>query len=372
MEKRIIAVQNQPTDKECEETDKEYEELAQALFEPDGNYKPSAGEIRMALSVYSNVCLWFPERSADFHLKTSAQFVGLRMSVVKNILLDRRIEEILQDSSALAVMPMPEEETATETSATRSTNEEDLDHFISACKEGEVDLILKYISEGMDVNLANSSGNSGLNWAALRGHNDVVRTLLQHGAYINHAGPAGWTPIYSAAYFGHHATCRTLLDQGADVHIANNKGKLPGWEFDAGVTKEQRIRLQVLINPQLLVWADEMVKTRWNWRSKASFPLMLRGVFQNQGLELEWDKRFMQEIATEILQFKRRSPNNKPRRRKSWTNGVLVSGSSGQRSRLQDLLGAFPSPGRPRTSSGGDPARGAGAREEGQGGADPG
>lgn len=126
--------------------------------------------------------------------------------------------------------------------------------FADAAFEGNLRLVQKGISQGIDINVPNEDGNTALMLAAFNGHAEVVRllisrdadvqaknsvkrtalmfaatapdntatveALLKAGANVNAVdGGEGYTALMFAAGEGHLAMAKLLLDAGADASI---------------------------------------------------------------------------------------------------------------------------------------------------------
>jgi ankyrin repeat protein len=84
--------------------------------------------------------------------------------------------------------------------------------------DGRLDEVQKLLSEGIDVNVKNSSyyDYTPLHVAAWQGHLDIARLLLSKGAAIEANSDFG-TPLHVAANYGHAKFAELLLDDGANV-----------------------------------------------------------------------------------------------------------------------------------------------------------
>jgi ankyrin repeat protein len=70
----------------------------------------------------------------------------------------------------------------------------------------------------------NQSGWNPLIYACSKGRLDVAKYLVQHGADVNSTSPNGSTPLMMAAMSGNEYVVKYLLDQGADLKIRNSLG----------------------------------------------------------------------------------------------------------------------------------------------------
>jgi tetratricopeptide (TPR) repeat protein len=92
--------------------------------------------------------------------------------------------------------------------------------------EGNIAMMVLFISRGADINKANSMGEQALQHAAWRGHLPVVRWLVERGARINREGRE-WAAIHYAAFAGHADVVNYLLERGADVNARSTNGSTP-------------------------------------------------------------------------------------------------------------------------------------------------
>jgi uncharacterized protein len=77
---------------------------------------------------------------------------------------------------------------------------------------------------GLDVNSANSAGETPLMLAALRGRLDTVQLLVSRGALINREG---WTPLHYACSGPDNGVVAWLLGQGAHLDARSPNGSTP-------------------------------------------------------------------------------------------------------------------------------------------------
>lgn len=87
-----------------------------------------------------------------------------------------------------------------------------------AAYSGDSDLISHLIGEGVDVNVWDPWGRSGLTFAAIAGHLTIARMLIEAGAWTDpHEDyDVHLTPLMCAAENGRADIVEYLLDKGAD------------------------------------------------------------------------------------------------------------------------------------------------------------
>ena len=89
--------------------------------------------------------------------------------------------------------------------------------FLVACENGDSVEVRRYIKEGIDPNVARSSGATALSYAVAGRHSDVVKLLLDAKADPNRDS-FGLLPLFQAAENGDLASVKSLLAAGAKVN----------------------------------------------------------------------------------------------------------------------------------------------------------
>src|SRR5690606_6656821 len=92
---------------------------------------------------------------------------------------------------------------------------------------GERSRALDAIANGVDVNVAEISGNgtTALHWAAYQQDVELVEALLEAGAQPDVYNIFGASPMMEAAVVGNAEIIRLLLAAGADVESSNPEGQ---------------------------------------------------------------------------------------------------------------------------------------------------
>ncbi|MDP6893380.1 MAG: ankyrin repeat domain-containing protein, partial [Verrucomicrobiota bacterium] len=93
-----------------------------------------------------------------------------------------------------------------------------------AAREGNLNIVIQQLNTGVDVNLANESGDTPITYAAFMGHLEIVDLLIEKGAKVNAKGLAGWTPLHLAAQRGHKKITELLIEKGADINSTTDDG----------------------------------------------------------------------------------------------------------------------------------------------------
>jgi ankyrin repeat protein len=111
-------------------------------------------------------------------------------------------------------------------SATEPLNRAPILHL--ACERGCSDVVDLLLAYNVDMDQADSRGNTALWQACRNGHLHIVEKLLQKGAQVNTAGENYRTPLHEAASSGHASIVETLLvGGGADPCPRDNHNATP-------------------------------------------------------------------------------------------------------------------------------------------------
>jgi ankyrin len=72
--------------------------------------------------------------------------------------------------------------------------------FLRSARAGQLDQVLDFLKQGIDINTSNSNGLNALHLASKEGHNDVVRELIRRGATVDAATRVGfWLSLWNRA-----------------------------------------------------------------------------------------------------------------------------------------------------------------------------
>ncbi|XP_068662383.1 acyl-CoA-binding domain-containing protein 1-like isoform X2 [Aristolochia californica] len=111
--------------------------------------------------------------------------------------------------------------------------EEHADHEIrmdaihASAREGETTNLIKYIEDGISVNVRDSEDRTPLHWAVDRGHFSNVELLISKGADLNVQDDEGQTPLHYAVVCEREAIAKLLVEHNASQDIKDNDGNTP-------------------------------------------------------------------------------------------------------------------------------------------------
>jgi ankyrin repeat protein len=91
--------------------------------------------------------------------------------------------------------------------------------FLLAAYRGDLQLLNRYIEDGVDLNVKNKLGHTALMRATSKGHKAAVVTLIDAGAYMNVRAVNGATTFYKACEHQEIDIALILIECGADVLI---------------------------------------------------------------------------------------------------------------------------------------------------------
>ena len=114
--------------------------------------------------------------------------------------------------------------------------------LIYAVMSGSLTTVNLLLENGSRVN-DGGGGSTALHVACGMGHLDVAIRLIESGANVNAQDKVGNTPLMMAIYMDKPSLVKLLVDHSADFSIANNRGQLP---VDAADRKGNKEVLQAL------------------------------------------------------------------------------------------------------------------------------
>ncbi|XP_035677305.1 myotrophin-like [Branchiostoma floridae] len=99
------------------------------------------------------------------------------------------------------------------------SQEMDLDTFLTAVREGDVQTVRRGLAAGVDVNDFRWFDWTPLHLASEYGQTEVAKLLIQNEANLEARDMGQSTPLHKAAAEGHTGTCELLIRSGADVMV---------------------------------------------------------------------------------------------------------------------------------------------------------
>jgi ankyrin repeat protein len=111
--------------------------------------------------------------------------------------------------------------------------------LLQATADGNIDEVKSLLSQGADVNVRDTFGQTALHHAIVKGHEKIVELLINRGSNIDAKDNAGRTPLHYAAgagglygvrdwaQAGDPNIVRILFDKGANINAADKEGRTP-------------------------------------------------------------------------------------------------------------------------------------------------
>ncbi|XP_035492829.2 ankyrin-2 isoform X3 [Scophthalmus maximus] len=99
--------------------------------------------------------------------------------------------------------------------------------FLRAARAGNIDKVLEFLKNGVDISTCNQNGLNALHLAAKEGHEDLVEELLERGAAVDSSTKKGNTALHIASLAGQREVARILVKRGADVNSQSQNGFTP-------------------------------------------------------------------------------------------------------------------------------------------------
>lgn len=100
----------------------------------------------------------------------------------------------------------------------------DAEDLFRAASSGNVDLISRLLSQGVNINASNRERETALHMAAAKGHYSAVIYLVKNGANVNALTVKNWIPLHHAVRFRHHNIAKYLIQQGSYVAARTSDG----------------------------------------------------------------------------------------------------------------------------------------------------
>lgn len=137
--------------------------------------------------------------------------------------------------------------------------------LILAVREEQPKVVSELLKQrGIKLNARNSSGDSALMLASLRGFAGIAQQLLEAGAAFEHAG---WNPLLYAAFEGRLAIVNMLLEKGANPNVlAPNRTTPLMFAARNGHEDVVRVLLQAGAN---IDWKNDQNENAESWAAKS-------------------------------------------------------------------------------------------------------
>jgi ankyrin repeat protein len=87
--------------------------------------------------------------------------------------------------------------------------------LVDIAREGNTAVLKTMLVKGIDVDIKDSLGMTGLMWAAFKGHENIAKILLNAGANLNAKDNDGMTPLMWAKDGNHIEIVKLLKKAGA-------------------------------------------------------------------------------------------------------------------------------------------------------------
>lgn len=87
-----------------------------------------------------------------------------------------------------------------------------------AASLGKMDVVQKWLDEGVEVDFMDDIARTPLMEAAISGHLEVAKCLIVRGADVNARDEECWTPLAYAIYNNNFEFAQFMIEQGADAH----------------------------------------------------------------------------------------------------------------------------------------------------------
>lgn len=107
-----------------------------------------------------------------------------------------------------------------------------IDPFLGAIYRKNYKEISSLLAQGVDVNLLDADGRTGLMHAVLDSDADaqMVQFLVKAGANVHwHDGGQKWTALHFAARDNKYEIVKTLIQAGAEIDAVDSFGNTPLW-----------------------------------------------------------------------------------------------------------------------------------------------
>ncbi len=97
------------------------------------------------------------------------------------------------------------------------------EYLIQATEKGLLEIVVKLIKEGEDVNTQDNDGNTILSIAAKKKNIDLVEWFLENGANVNASNKDGRTALVKACFVQNIDIIKKLIQKGANVNVQSGQ-----------------------------------------------------------------------------------------------------------------------------------------------------
>jgi ankyrin repeat protein len=101
----------------------------------------------------------------------------------------------------------------------------DIKRMFRAAQEGNLDVVRRFLDEGIGADIQDQHGNGAINLAARFGHAAIVRLLIDRGANINQVDRIGRTPLIACAETDNVEILEILAKSGVEINGVGEGGR---------------------------------------------------------------------------------------------------------------------------------------------------
>jgi len=117
-----------------------------------------------------------------------------------------------------------------------------------AALEGQINLVRKLLTEGLDAKTLDEDGRTPLMYAAFNGNDEIIKLLIGKGALINTCDTNGRTALMMASSGPYPATVKTLLDHQADPNLIDKEEHFTALMYAAAEGQLDVVRILLAYN----------------------------------------------------------------------------------------------------------------------------
>ncbi|XP_069385767.1 ankyrin-3 isoform X5 [Paralichthys olivaceus] len=139
----------------------------------------------------------------------------------------KKARELEQQPEYMALQKARERRRRRRERAERKRQSDSNTSFLRAARAGNIDKVLEFLKNGVDISTCNQNGLNALHLAAKEGHTDLVEELLERGAPVDSSTKKGNTALHIASLAGQKEVARLLVKRGGDVNAQSQNGFTP-------------------------------------------------------------------------------------------------------------------------------------------------